>query len=130
MASKNLDLFPPPGAKFEERDLQWLIDWLKDRDWTLGADILRAHNLPVSDSTLRTVRAWASGSGGRICSGQRGYKLTKSMTKEEFETFNHTMQSQAREMLRRAVESTRVFQGSIPPTFPIVSPIPATPLQN
>ena len=119
------ELFPNPTPAIDERDLSWLIDWLADRDWTHGAEILRSHGLPVAESTLRTVRTWASSSGGRIASGQKGYKLTKAMTKEEFDLFHNTMASQAREMLKRAEETRRIFYHSPTPTFPVLAPIPA-----
>ena len=64
---------------------------------------------PRTSSHRRRLRECARQSGGRIGSGQGGYKLVRQMTKEEFDHYCAWMRSQAGEMERRIVESQKVF---------------------
>ncbi len=50
----------------------------------------------------RTLRALANASGGRIITGQRGYKAACYATPEEITHAANWLEHQAQEMLRRA----------------------------
>ena len=98
-------------APIMTREVDWFLGELRDRDWAAAAELLSGWGLPVTEQAKRRLRALAAASGGRICSGDRGYKWTMAMTAEEFGNFDRRMASQEAEMKRRRVEAQRVFFG-------------------
>jgi hypothetical protein len=83
------------AAQTQDRFLELLLDG----DWHKGSWLaLRLH---TSD---RVVRLCADRSGGRVISGQEGYKLTRYATTDEIDHAEAWLLSQARKMTERAVE--------------------------
>ena len=112
------DLFTA-GPAPDGRDVQWLIDYLRSRDWTLAANICRAIGQcdakgVVNENQKRWVRGLADRSLGKISSGQRGYKLTLALTGEEYQTARNTLAHQAAELQRRVVEMDHVWYARQP----------------
>lgn len=66
-----------------------------------------ARALEEADCNDRTIRALANASGGRIISGQNGYKATACATCEEIAHAASWLEHQAREMTHRASEIRR-----------------------
>jgi len=93
----------------EKPDCSWLVEMLRGRDWMTAAEILVASGRPNTESQRRWIREVADWSDGQIGGGQKGYKLVKEMTIEEFDHVRNSMLSQAREMQRRVVEMDRQF---------------------
>lgn len=101
-----LDLFrAQPGSGSVEE----LARLLAGRDWLTAAEILRDLGLEATEGRRRAIRAAAEGSEGRIAGGQRGYRLTRELTKAEFDACYGFLLSQARRMQQRAVEMAKVF---------------------
>ena len=105
MKDLQLELIPqvPPS-----QEVTWLENYLNDHPgWHTAAAIIHAlHGTDakiheVSDEQRRAIRALAQGSPW-IISGQKGYKHIARATAEEIAHFTHWMESQAREMTRRA----------------------------
>lgn len=90
-------------------DCEWLITLLKGRDWTTANEILKEIGTEASESGRRKLRSIAAASDGRIAGGQFGYKLVKTMTRDEYDHFRNWMTTQAAEMQRRVCQSDRVF---------------------
>lgn len=95
----------PIGA----REVDWFIAELRDRDWVTADELLRGCGYEATEQAKRRLRALAAASEGQVCSGDRGYKLTVSMTADEFGQFDRRLASQETEMKRRRVEAQRVF---------------------
>ena len=66
-----------------------------------------ARALEQEDCNDRTIRALANASGGRIISGQRGYKAAACATCDEIAHAANWLEHQAREMTQRAAEIRR-----------------------
>lgn len=75
------------------------LDALSDGLWHRGKRLCEQ-----LDTDERTLRAMASGSGGAVISGQRGYRLTAHATTLEIDHAENFYRSQARKMLRRALQ--------------------------
>jgi hypothetical protein len=97
-----------------EPDAEWLVNLLKGRDWLTAGDILRQIGSPDTDTARRKLRATAEASEGRVAGGQKGYKLVRQMTGEEFHHYRNWMLSQARRMESRIVLSDAVFYAKNP----------------
>lgn len=96
----------------DDPNVQWLVDLLEARAaWMTAADIAQASGDRLSD---RQIRLLAASSEGRVAGGQRGYKLTRHMTREEYEHWRNWMTSQADMMRRRVVEADRIWFGRNP----------------
>lgn len=80
---------------------------LEDGAWHRGRDLCR--ELETDERTLRGV---ASESGGAIISGQRGYRLTAQATTAEIDHAENFYRSQARQMLRRAIQVRKARNNS------------------
>lgn len=94
---------PAPLTTAAEQDE--LVALLRGRGWMTMREIASEHP-GWSD---RHIRAIASESGGRIVSGQHGYKLTLECTPEEVHHATAWLRSQARVMTDRAIAIARLF---------------------
>jgi hypothetical protein len=83
IAELELPLFSKPAGE-TPRNVEWFIGLLRGRDWILARELLVEAGQPVTDGNKRFLRDLANQSGGRIGSGQKGYKLVEEMTAEEF----------------------------------------------
>lgn len=102
-----LDLeFQQKAPEVTPSEVAELIARLRARDWQtardLGAD---------KESDKRRLRAIANASGGRIISGQKGYKLTLEATPDEIAA-THWLKAQAAEMEHRWIEIQRVYHSA------------------
>lgn len=109
MAEDGQDLFSwgagrgagaPPATSPAELDL--FLAALGGRRWQTAAKLAAATRLPD-----RKLRALAAESGGRIISGQKGYCLISEATPEEIHHAWSWLESQAKQMLARAVQIRR-----------------------
>jgi D-alanyl-D-alanine dipeptidase len=80
-----------------------LIGALKGRGWRLRASIAR--DLGVS---IRTVRALASASEGRVLSGQKGLCLVEEATVEDTAHAANALEAQGRALIQHAEQIRRV----------------------
>lgn len=76
-----------------------LLETLADGQWYTARELTRI--LLVDD---RTLRKYADLSGGRVISGDLGYKLTRFATNDEIDHAEARLLSQARKMQDRARE--------------------------
>lgn len=106
-----LDLLPAPPA---DVNVEWLVGELQHRGWTFADELLRIAGLVVNEDSRRYIRKLAKESGGRVIGGQRGYKLTRTCTQEEYNMWRNTMKSQADEMTGRVLEADKVFYSRQP----------------
>jgi hypothetical protein len=98
--TNQLNLFAQPTA--DQENVRWLESYLSSHSgWHTCAMILAALGKPETDQNKRDIRALAQSSKW-IISGQKGYKHLERATAEEISHFTHWMESQAREMTRRA----------------------------
>ena len=88
--------------------------YLRDRDWTLSAQILGDLGRASTDTHTRWIRALAKASEGRIAGGQKGYKLVMNMTLDEYQHWRNWMKSQADEMTARILEADKVWYSRQP----------------
>lgn len=112
MTQQTLQLFKP-GT--EKENVEFLVNLLEGRDWVMARELIQEINeLTGRKVTDRCVRGWAEMSEGRIGSGQRGYKLIRAMTSEEYNHYRNWMTHQADRMRSRIIKSDRVFYGRKP----------------
>lgn len=92
-----------------EEHVEWFVDFLAARDWITAAEILGLTDQPVNENAKRRLRALADASGGRVAGHQRGYKLVRNMTREEYDWWRNEWLKSARAIERRVVESDKLF---------------------
>ena len=95
----------------ESPNVEWLVGFLQGRDWIRAADILREIGREPNENEKRKVRAWADASNGRVCGHQKGYKLTTTMTHEEYVWWRNELLKTRAAIDGRLVETDRVFYG-------------------
>lgn len=100
MTQMNL-LLPRVTRKAAEM-MDRFLESLQDGQWHKGSDL--ATRLHTSD---RVIRLMASDSGGRVLSGQKGYRLTRFASLDEITHAENWLRSQARQMLKRSLEIRR-----------------------
>lgn len=100
---------------FEEnptsQNVEWLVEFLSGRDWITAAEILAECRLPVTENHKRRLRSFADASGGRVAGHQKGYKLVKAMTGEEYQWWRNEWLKAAGNIQARVVESDKIFYG-------------------
>lgn len=109
----------PKGFEIHPDDpnILFLVELLQGSGWRTAAELRETINARVNSGRKvceRYIRALASASSGQIAGGQRGYKLVKEMTAEEYQHWRNWMVSQSDEMRRRVLESDKVFYGRQP----------------
>jgi len=110
MKTEQLPLLPTAPEAPRDQDVEWLECYLQEHhEWFTAVMLLDAltglAGATHTDDKKRQIRALAQASPW-IISGQKGYKHLKHATPQEITHFVHWMESQAREMTRRA-ESIR-----------------------
>ena len=94
---------------------EWFVEYLEGRDWITASEMLiELGQKPVTENKKRRLRALADASGGRICGHQRGYKLTRSMTGDEYNWWRNEILKIADALRGRVLESDRIFYGRSP----------------
>jgi hypothetical protein len=90
-------------------DADTMASWLSGRGWLTAAAITASLGWPE-----RRIRAAASASAGRILSspGQPGYCLTRESTADDRDRALRALRSQARQMLSRWVQISRVHRAA------------------
>lgn len=101
------------GPEISEEDISALMKALDEAGGWMKA---REFPAPWNERRLRAV---ANASGGRVISGQRGYKLTRLATIEEVQHAAAWLRHQAHEMQRRAMEIDRIYHGKVRPEMPL-----------
>lgn len=94
-------ILPRVNAKAVEM-MDRFIQALGDGEWHKASDL--ATRLRTSD---RVVRLCAEKSEGRVIGTNKGYKLQRYATSDEYFEWENRMRSQAREMLRRIVQARK-----------------------
>jgi hypothetical protein len=92
-----------------EEDAEVLCDFLQGRGWMKAQAI--AFEFP--QWLDRHIRKLAAASGGRIVSGQLGYKLTIECTPEEAGHAQSWLRSQARQMIARSIQISKTFHKAV-----------------
>jgi len=93
-----------PAPEVSPEDVEQLCATLKGRGWVYARD-LAATSATLDDRKLRAI---ANASDGRIISGQKGYRLLDgSAAIEDADRSATWLESQARQMLRRAAQIRR-----------------------
>lgn len=98
------------------RNVAWLIATLTGRDWTTAAELCAELGwVPAggraSENDKRKIRALADGSGGKVIGGQRGYKLVRAMTGEEYRWWRNETLKMCDALRARVIETDQVFYG-------------------
>ncbi len=87
-------------------DIARLCEWLAGKGWVRASEIV-PNCIGLDDRMLRAI---ASASGGRILSGQKGYRIFDDTTPiGEAEHAADWIRSQARKMDKRASEIERLI---------------------
>ncbi len=108
MSERQLEM-PTFESKPDDKNVAWLMGFLRGRDWTTSSQILESIGRQPNEQHKRWVRSLATASKGEIGSGQLGYKLVGEMTSAEYQHFRNWMKSQADEMTRRILGCDKVF---------------------
>ncbi len=110
MSERQTDL-PLFQEKPTSQNVEWFVAFLQGHDWITAAELLRECNLDVTENNKRKLRALAEASEGRICGHQRGYKLTTTMTHEEYNWWRNEWLKADAAIQARVVQSDKVFYG-------------------
>jgi hypothetical protein len=111
MSDKQKDL-PLFQEKPTSKNVEWFVAFLEGRDWITANDIFKDLGYTtVTENNKRKLRALADASAGRVCGHQKGYKLTRSMTKDEFDWWRNEILKISASLKARVVESDIVFFG-------------------
>jgi len=105
-AQKDLPLFQEAS---KSPNVEWMVTFLDGRDWITAAELLQEAGRPVTETEKRKVRGWADASEGRVCGHQRGYKLTASMTHEEYNWWRNEALKASDAIRGRVIETDLVF---------------------
>ena len=111
LASRSQKELPLFRVEEGSRNVEWFVEFLEGRDWITAGDVLEEIGQPVTENSKRKIRAWADASGGRICGHQRGYKLVKAMTGEEYQWWRNEALKMADAVRARVIETDKVFYG-------------------
>ncbi len=103
MTATQLDLFAPRAPILTPEAVDILLAALSHGEWESARSLSGATGL--DDRQLRAAR---QASGGRVISGQKGYRLTERATLEEIAHAKAAWRSQARHMIRATIEVERV----------------------
>jgi hypothetical protein len=101
----------------DDPNILFLVEQLAGSGWRTAKELSASIEARVNVGRKvgeRYLRALASASGGQIAGGQRGYKLVREMTVEEYQHWRNWMKSQSDEMCRRVLQSDKVFYGRQP----------------
>ena len=101
-------------ARVADPNVATLINLLEGHDWRTAAELLTALGRPVNESGKRWLRELAHSSEGEIASGQKGYKLVRQMTHDEYNHFRNWMKAQADQMTGRILRSDKIFYSRQP----------------
>lgn len=115
MTEKQTDL-PLFQEKTASQNVEWFVAFLQGRDWITAAALLAECRLEVTENNKRKLRGLAEASEGRICGHQRGYKLTTSMTHEEYTWWRNEWLKAEQAIQFRVIQSDKVFYGRRIPT--------------
>lgn len=96
----------PEGA-----DAEWFVAFLTGREWLTAAEILRELGMSATENNKRWLRKLADKSEGRIAGHQKGYKLVRSMTGDEYQWWRNEWLKANASTLDRIRKSDRVFYG-------------------
>lgn len=98
-------------AKPGSENVRFLVEMLAGQDWLNAREILGLMGRADTESNRRGIRALAEASEGKVAGDQRGYKLVKEMTGDEYNHWRNWMTRQAEKMRRRVVEADHIFYG-------------------
>jgi hypothetical protein len=97
-------------------DVRSLLLFLRGRGWVTRRMIRESHTgSPVEQWSARKIRAVGHASGGRVVSGQEGYKLTRDASDTEVAHTIRWLRSQAREMHARA-SAIEAYRSTLSPS--------------
>src|SRR4051812_24350193 len=102
-----LTLHKAPSTSPEE--VERFVSLLFDNGGWMTAEIVGL----LTTWSDRKCRALAARSGGRIISGNNGYKHTAKASPEEFQEFYGRMTQQGKEMIRRALKARKVHHSYV-----------------
>ena len=111
MPETQLNLITPPPAN---ADADWFVAFLCDREWTTARAVLELCGLPVNEDNKRWIRKLADESKGRIAGHQKGYKLTGSMTGDEYQHWRNEWLKAVAAIEARIAKSDTVFYARQP----------------
>jgi hypothetical protein len=87
-----------------------LLHWLTQADdWLTARDLCKLMDLPPTEAVKRKLRKAADTSDGAIAGGQKGYKLIRHMTVDEYNHWRNWMTHQADAMRHRVIQSDKHF---------------------
>lgn len=92
-----------------KRNVEWFVGLLAGRDWTTAKVICGEIGWVATENNKRKLRKLADASGGRVAGHQKGYKLVREMTKEEFTWWENEQLKMSDALRSRVIESRRVF---------------------
>lgn len=93
------------------RNVEWFVAFLAGRDWLTAKAILDEIGQPPTENLKRKLRSLADASAGRVCGHQKGYKLCRSMTAEEYQWWRNEMLKMSDAIKARVLESDKIFYG-------------------
>ena len=111
---KDLELLDPPyqpsGDASDSRDVEWFVKFMDGRGWTLAKTVLQhCGKVPVTEDGKRWVRGLCDRSGGRVVGFVKGYRLTCSLTAEEYQHWRNSTLQATRSVKDRVQRTDMVF---------------------
>lgn len=109
---KTLALFD--AACPDDTDVTWFVGFLAGRDWTTAEEACRSCGKveadgSVSEDAKRWIRSLADRSGGRVVGFNKGYRLTKSLTLEDYQHWRNTTLKSVRSIRERVARTDQNF---------------------
>jgi hypothetical protein len=111
----DLPLFARPASLVADpatnKNVEWFVGWLAGRDWTTANLVCAELGLAPTENNKRLIRRLADASNGRVIGHQRGYKLVRDMTKEEFQWWENETLKSKRALEAKVISARGVFYG-------------------
>jgi hypothetical protein len=104
------ELFAPKAPSVNARDVDWMMDELRGRDWRTAADLGAA-----DEKAKRRLRAIARESKGEIISCGKGYRLTREVNHSEYFKCRARLKSFADDLIAHITELDLVWHRGQPP---------------
>jgi hypothetical protein len=104
---KTLALFDAPDQ--DAADVEWFLGFLKGRDWTTAEECLAAIGRQPTEDEKRWIRKLSEKSKGVVLGFSKGYRLTKSLTPEEYQHWRNTSLKALNSVKEKVLMTDQVF---------------------
>lgn len=98
----------------DDPNVAWFVNLVGQYEWITAAQVLAHAGRPITEETKRWPRALRKAANGHVIGHQKGYRLTKKMTAEEYNAWRNTAPNQAKELKEDVIAADLVFYGRQP----------------